>query len=59
MKTEQELFWEGEFGDEYISRNQSKELLAANLYLFSEIFRRTGKLDSVLEFGCNVGMNLK
>ena len=33
MKTEQELFWEGEFGDEYISRNQSKELLAANLYL--------------------------
>lgn len=58
MKTEQELFWEGEFGDEYISRNQSKELLAANLYLFSEIFRRTGKLVSVLEFGCNVGMNL-
>ena len=27
MKTEQELFWEGEFGDAYISRNQSKELL--------------------------------
>ena len=58
MKTEQELFWEGHFGDEYISRNQSKELLAANLYLFSEIFRRTGKLNSVLELGCNIGMNL-
>ena len=55
---EQEKFWEGEFGDSYISRNQSDGLLAANLSLFSDILQKTGPIDSVLELGCNVGMNL-
>ena len=58
MSTEQEKFWEGEFGDAYISRNQSDGLLAANLSLFSDILQKTGPIDSVLELGCNVGMNL-
>jgi len=58
MSTEQEKFWEGEFGDSYISRNQSDGLLAANLSLFSDILQKTGPIDSVLELGCNVGMNL-
>ena len=59
MKTEQEKFWQGEFGDEYIDRNKSASLLAANLELFSQILKRTGPINSVLELGCNVGMNLK
>tara|TARA_X000000950_G_C13784154_1_gene606438 strand:+ start:151 stop:765 length:615 start_codon:yes stop_codon:yes gene_type:complete len=59
METEQEKFWQGEFGDDYISRNKSANLLAANLALFSEILKKTGLIKSVLEFGCNVGMNLK
>ena len=59
IKTEQERFWQGEFGDEYIDRNQSSILLASNISFLSKIFDRTGKVDSVLEFGCNVGMNLK
>jgi|TARA_B110000483_G_scaffold223298_1_gene281020 pseudaminic acid biosynthesis-associated methylase len=58
MSTDQEKFWEGEFGDSYISRNQSDGLLAANLSLFSDILQKTGPIDSVLELGCNVGMNL-
>jgi len=52
-KTEQENFWQGEFGDEYIDRNQSDILLASNIYFFSKIFTRIGKLDSIIEFGCN------
>lgn len=59
MKTDQEHFWAGEFGDAYISRNNSDQLLASNLNLFSKILERTGRLSSVIELGCNVGMNLK
>lgn len=59
FKTEQEAFWAGEFGDDYIQRNQSKEYLAANLNFFSKAFYRVGKPDSLIEFGANIGMNLK
>ena len=59
VKTVQEEFWRGQFGDDYAERNQSDNLLASNISLFSKIFMRTGKISSVIEFGCNVGMNLK
>jgi pseudaminic acid biosynthesis-associated methylase len=59
MKTEQEIFWKGGFGDEYIDRNKSDIQLASNTYFFSKVFNRTGKIDSIVEFGCNIGMNLK
>ena len=59
IKTEQEEFWQGNFGNEYIDRNQSDILLASNTSFFSKVFNRTGKIDSIMEFGCNIGMNLK
>ncbi len=59
IKTEQEEFWQGNFGDEYVDRNQSDILLASNTSFFSKVFNRTGKIDSIMEFGCNIGMNLK
>lgn len=58
-QTEQEGFWAGEFGDEYAGRNASPELLAGNLAFFSKVLRRCSKIDSVIEFGANIGMNLK
>lgn len=58
FKTEQEKFWAGEFGDEYISRNKDAWLLASNTALFSTIFRRTRNVHSVIEFGANIGMNI-
>lgn len=58
-KTEQEAFWAGRFGDDYISRNASAELLASNLHFFSSALRRAGALDSCVEFGANIGMNLR
>lgn len=58
-KTEQEDFWAGEFGNAYIARNRSRQLHASNLALFSSVFRRISGVNSVIELGANIGMNLK
>jgi pseudaminic acid biosynthesis-associated methylase len=57
--TAQEQFWLGEFGDEYVERNSSPNLVPSNLYFFSKIFSRTSNVDSVLEIGANIGLNLE
>lgn len=59
FKTEQEAFWAGEFGTEYISRNQGDALLASNLDFFAKSLRCTRGIQSCIEFGANIGMNLK
>jgi len=59
FKTEQEFFWAGEFGDAYVDRNNSAQLLTANIALFADIFKRTRNVTSVMEFGANIGMNMK
>ena len=56
---EQEEFWQGQFGDDYIERNKSSMLLASNLNFFSTALRRADSIDSVIELGANIGMNLK
>ena len=58
-KTEQEAFWAGEFGDEYIKRNQGQDLLASNIALYARALRHTQPINSVLELGANIGMNMK
>lgn len=57
--TTQEQFWMGEFGDEYVSRNQGLDLISANLSFFSQVLKHCHSLDSVLEFGTNRGLNLR
>ena len=59
FKTEQEEFWAGKFGDNYISRNSGRELLASNLNFFSSILKKVSDIYSCIEFGANIGMNLK
>ena len=59
FRTEQEAFWAGEFGDEYIARNVGDQLLASNLSLFSRALTQANGLASCIEFGANVGMNLR
>lgn len=55
----QQEFWRGEFGDNYIERNNSEELKASNLLLFAEILRRSKIVpNSILEIGANIGLNL-
>ena len=56
---EQEQFWSGAFGDNYIERNESSDLLASNIAFFSKVFCKTRKLSSICEFGSNVGMNMQ
>ena len=57
--TPQEQFWAGEFGSAYIERNQGDKLLASNLDFFAKSLRQARQLTSCIEFGANIGMNLK
>ena len=59
IKTPQEEFWAGEFGNAYIERNMSDQLLASNVHYFSRILEACSKVDNVLELGANIGMNMK
>ncbi len=56
--TEQEKFWAGDFGNEYINRNQGKSLISSNISLFSKVLKNTNGLKSIIEFGSNIGLNL-
>ena len=57
-KTEQEAFWAGQFGDDYIERNKGERLLQSNIALFSSIMERCGEIHSAIELGANIGINL-
>lgn len=59
QKTEQEKFWEGSFGDEYTVRNQEEIWTPSNTALFSRILASTRGVKSILEFGPNLGLNLR
>ena len=56
----QEEFWAFEFGDGYISRNESEQLLNSNVDFFSKVFCGIdSEPDEILEIGANIGMNIK
>jgi pseudaminic acid biosynthesis-associated methylase len=57
-RTAQEEFWAGTFGQDYMSRNQSTELVASNEVLFRKILQSAHQVRSVAELGCNIGLNL-
>lgn len=59
FKTAQEGFWAGNFGSEYIRRNDSAALVATNTSLFGKILPSTHDIRTVLELGANIGMNLR
>lgn len=59
FKTPQEEFWAGQFGADYIGRNNGSHLLASKLNFFSKALKQAGPVASCLEFGANIGMNLK
>ncbi len=57
--TEQENFWAGNFGDDYIARNNSDGLLHSKVAMWSQMIRCANRIDSIKELGCNIGLNLK
>lgn len=59
FKTDQESFWAGAFGTQYINRNKGAALLASNLSFFNHALRSAHKPKDCIEFGANIGMNLK
>jgi hypothetical protein len=54
FKPEQENFWAGEFGMEYIQRNQGSSLVASNLNLFPKALRCTRGISSCIEFCADI-----
>lgn len=57
--TEQELFWQGDFGNQYMHRNTVTSLLPNALSLWSKVLgSMREKPATVLEMGCNIGGNL-
>ncbi|WP_299288951.1 pseudaminic acid biosynthesis-associated methylase [uncultured Tateyamaria sp.] len=59
FKTEQEAFWAGEFGDDYIARNTSRRLLPTKTAMWAQILRAAHSIGSATELGCNIGVNLQ
>ena len=55
---EQEKFWKGSFGNTYISRNINNSIINSNKQLFLKINKYINGSKSLIEFGCNVGLNL-
>ena len=58
-QTDQEKFWAGKFGTDYIDRNKGDKLLASNLNFFNKALMNAGRINSCIEFGANIGMNLR
>lgn len=58
-KTDQEQFWAGNFGDDYTERNQGVNWVASNLALFTKVLSHTSNIQTVMEFGANLGLNLR
>jgi pseudaminic acid biosynthesis-associated methylase len=59
FKTAEEKFWAGDFGTSYIGRNKSAKAHSANLAFFSRALRRTIEIRDCIEFGANIGLNLR
>lgn len=54
----QEKFWSGNFGDNYIYRNKNKKIIKNNFFFFKKIFSNRFNIQSLIEFGSNVGLNI-
>lgn len=59
FQTEQESFWAGEFGSQYVDRNPTEKRFGARTALFAKIMARTEGVGSAIEFGANIGNNLR
>ena len=56
--TEQEAFWQGDFGNNYTERYRGPEWVESNAAFFSKALNRTRGIQTVLELGPNIGLNL-
>lgn len=59
FSTEQEAFWAGDFGNEYIGRNDDARLVINNTAFFAQVLTKARQVNSFLELGANIGNNMK
>ena len=59
FSTPLEGFWAGKFGDEYIACNAGEAVVNSNLALFANILCFASGVRSILEIGCNIGLDLE
>jgi pseudaminic acid biosynthesis-associated methylase len=59
FSTEQERFWAGSFGNEYVRRNADPKLVGVKSAMFARMLGRAGTIDSALELGANIGLNMQ
>ena len=59
MEKDEVKFWSGEFGDSYTERNQGEQFISSNTALFTSALKKASGIESILEIGCNRGLNLK
>ena len=57
--TQQENFWAGEFGNEYVSRSQGEEIINSNIDFFKKALKKTNGIDTCIELGSNIGLNIR
>lgn len=57
--SEQEKFWQGDFGNQYVERNVGQPLVATNLAMFAKALSRAAGIESLVELGTNAGNNLQ
>ena len=57
-KTEQENLWAGDFGLDYINRNNSEIILNSKIAVFARMLKSANNVHSIRELGCNIGLNL-
>ena len=59
MVNEQDTFWSSDFGTEYSIRNDLDTNYEKRIYEFNKYISKIEFIDSVLEVGANIGINLK
>ena len=58
-QTEQEDFWAGDFGNDYVDRNDlTPELIAQRTACWAQMLRNIAPIETAFEVGCNRGLNL-
>lgn len=59
FKTAQEEFWAGDFGKDYIDRNNGKDFIKLAIDQLSIGLRKSTGIKSAIELGSNVGNNME
>ncbi len=59
LKKQTEKFWSGSSGNQYILRTNNSEHLKSNISFFKRVIKKKYKIKNILEFGCNIGLNLE